>query len=255
MKVPSALLTVFAFRPAWGSTPAVRAAVDTFYFSALAPVRPTTSPPRTLRCPQTFGHLRRVLRHWLCNGRRRMPKHLVGTPCRTEHRSESWAIPSLCHATPSATSEHLVELLGSSPIFPSFVASCVSFQLRLLPSTGIARLQRYFEPLRHPSRPGLSLASCQLIHTAITAGTSRVVYGPLCRHAVANTPAGLTESCSLVSFHQLRPSPKSGRVGSCISLFEACSAFTYVTACLLTESLERPSAPEASAVSLPPLLL
>src|SRR6202022_4559350 len=45
----------------------------------------------------------------------------------------------------------------------------------------------------HPIRPGLSLASCQLIHTAITAGTSRVAYGPLCLHAVANTPAGLME--------------------------------------------------------------
>ena len=117
------------------------------------------------------------------------------------------------------------------------VASCVRLQLGPLPSTGITRLPQYCEPLRHPSRPGLSLASCQLIHTAITAGTSRVVYGPLCLHAVANTPAGLARSCSLVPSHQLRPSPKSGRVGSCISLFEACSAFTHVTACLLTESL------------------
>jgi hypothetical protein len=37
-----------------------------------------------------------------------------------------------------------VELLGSSPIPRSFVASCVSFQLRPLPSTGVTRyaLQR-----------------------------------------------------------------------------------------------------------------
>ena len=56
-----------------------------------------------------------------------------------------------------------------------------------------SRLHRYYEPLRHPKRPGLSLASCQLIRTAITAGTSRVAYGPLCLHAVANTPAGLME--------------------------------------------------------------
>src|SRR5215471_3347109 len=255
MKVPSALLTASAFRPAWESIPAVRAAVDTFYFSALAPVRPTTSPLRTLRCPQTFGHPRLVLRHWLCNSRKRKPTRLVDTPCRTEHRSENWAIPSLCRATPSATSEHLVELLGSSPIFPSFVASCVSFQLRLLPSTGITRFHRYCEPLRHPSRPGLSLASCQLIHTAITAGTSRVVYGPLCRHAVASYPGRMDGICSLVLFHRLRPSPKPRRVGSCINVFEACSAFIHVTACLLTGSLKRPSAPEASAVSLPPPLL
>jgi hypothetical protein len=30
--------------------------------------------------------------------------------------------------------------------------------------------------------------------------------------------------------------PKPGRVGSCISLFEACSAFTHVTACTLAKS-------------------
>jgi hypothetical protein len=56
-----------------------------------------------------------------------------------------------------------------------------------------SRLRQYYEPLRHPSQPGRSLTSCQLIRTAITAGTSRVAYGPLCLHAVANTPAGLME--------------------------------------------------------------
>jgi hypothetical protein len=173
----------------------------------------------------------------------------------SERRSENWAIPSLCRATPSATSEHFVELLGSSPIPRSFVASCVSFQLRLLSSTGVTRLHRYYEPLRHPKRPGLSLASCQLIHTAITAGTSRVALGPHCLHAVANTPAGLMELYSLVRSHQLRPSLDYGLVGSCITRFGACSAFTHVTACTLARSPSRPSAPEASAVSLPPLLL
>ena len=57
-----------------------------------------------------------------------------------------------------------MELLGSSPIPRSFVASCVRLQLRPLPSTGVNRFPRYYEPLRHPKRPGLSLASCQLIH-------------------------------------------------------------------------------------------
>jgi hypothetical protein len=52
-----------------------------------------------------------------------------------------------------------------------------------------------------------AIPSCQLIHTAITAGTSRVAHAPLCLHAVANTPAGPMEFCSLVRFHQLRPSP------------------------------------------------
>src|SRR6266404_9206133 len=211
MKSSRAPLTVFVSRLAWVYTPAVRAAVDTFYFSALASVRPTTSSTRTLRCPQMFVRLLLLLRDSLCNIHRRMPSHLLGTPCRTEHRSEIWAIPSLCRATPSATSERLVELLGSSPIPRSFVASCVSFQLRPLPSAGVTRLRRSYEPLRHPTRPGLSLASCQLIHTAITAGTSRVAHGPLCLHAVANTPAGQMEVCSLIhSIHFGLPRNRGG---------------------------------------------
>src|SRR5215472_9918115 len=40
-------------------------------------------------------------------------------------------------------------------------------------------------------RPDLSLTSCQLISTAITAGVSRVAAGQLCLLAVAITPAGL----------------------------------------------------------------
>ena len=31
-----------------------------------------------------------------------------------------------------------------------------------LPSTGVDRLRRYFEPVRHPGRPGLSLAGVRL---------------------------------------------------------------------------------------------
>src|ERR1017187_6292799 len=85
----------------------------------------------------------------------------------------------------------------------SFVASCVRLLLRPLPSTGVTRLPRYFEPLRHPIRPGLSLASCQLILTAITAGGSRVASGLLCVHAIAITPVGPMElvrsSLSIVS--------------------------------------------------------
>ena len=95
--------------------------------------------------------------------------------------------------TLSATFENKSGVVRLIANLPSFVASCVRLQLRPLPSAGITRLRRYYEPLRHPSQPSLSLASCQLIHTAITAGTSRVAYGPLCLHAVANTPAGLLE--------------------------------------------------------------
>jgi len=69
------------------------------------------------------------------------------------------------HVTPSATSDRK---LGVSRLIvnpPVRVASCVRLELRSLPSAGITRLPRYYEPLRHPRRPGLSLASCQLILT------------------------------------------------------------------------------------------
>src|SRR6516225_2047136 len=139
---PSALLAAAAYRPVLVYTLASPEGVDKFDLSALAPVRPTIALRRIPRCPQRSGRLPRLLRHWLCSIGRQMPEHLFGTPCRTARRSESRAIPSLCRATPSATSEHYLGLLGSSPIPPSFVASCVSFQLRPLSSTGITRLHR-----------------------------------------------------------------------------------------------------------------
>src|SRR5690349_20637991 len=49
-----------------------------------------------------------------------------------------------------------------------------------------------------------------------------------------------------------RPSPNFEWVGSCIIVFEACSAFTRVTACRLAKSPMRPSTPEASAALSPP---
>src|ERR1700694_5849780 len=64
--------------------------------------------------------------------------------------------PSLSRATPSAASEHLSELIGF-PISRSFTTYCACLELRSLPSTGITRLQRYYEPLRHPRAPSLSL--------------------------------------------------------------------------------------------------
>ena len=86
-----------------------------------------------------------------------------------------------------------------------------------------------------PIRPGLALASCPLIPTAITAGASRVAPSPLCLHAVATTPAGPIGPIRSLLSHQLRPSPDYSWIGSCINSFEACLAFTRVTTCRLTK--------------------
>src|ERR1044071_7483738 len=42
---------------------------------------------------------------------------------------------------------------------PSPTTHC---ELRSLPSTGVTRLPRYYEPLRHPAAPGLSLTGLRL---------------------------------------------------------------------------------------------
>src|SRR4030088_1207874 len=69
---------------------------------------------------------------------------------------------TLSRATPSAVSEQFSELIGC-PISTSFTTCCVCLELRSLPSTGITRLQRYYEPLRHPKAPGLSLTGFRLV--------------------------------------------------------------------------------------------
>lgn len=57
-----------------------------------------------------------------------------------------------------------------------------------------------------------------------------------CRHAVAHTPAELLGAC-LAHFPRNGSLPRIRcRVGFRITLLEACSAFTHVTACLLAKS-------------------
>src|SRR5438128_5947642 len=124
--------------------------------------------------------------------------------------------PLLSRATPSAVSEHSSELIGC-PISRSVTTYCVCPELRPLPSTGITRLQRYYEPLRHPRAPGLSLAGFRLVVAPTTPwGFPCCVRFP-CVHAAATTPAQRL-GVVLRSFTQpYQPSPKgsSGRPAHC----------------------------------------
>jgi hypothetical protein len=69
---------------------------------------------------------------------------------------------TLSRATPSAASEQFSELIGC-PISKSFTTYCVCLELRSLPSTGVTRLPQYYEPLRHPRTPSLSLTGFRLV--------------------------------------------------------------------------------------------
>src|SRR6202051_5273706 len=111
--------------------------------------------------------------------------------------------PLLSRATPSAVSEHSAEFIGC-PISRSFTTYFVCLELRSLPSTGIVRLQRYYEPLRHPKAPGLSLTGLRLV--------------------VADRALGLPvfRALSLCTCCRHYPGAASGRITSLIS--SRCSA-------------------------------
>jgi hypothetical protein len=143
--------------------------------------------------------------------------------------------PSLSRATPSAVSEHESEFIGC-PISRSFTTYCVCLELRSLPSTGVTRPQRYYEPLRHPKAPDLSLAGLRLVVADHALGLP--VFRALslctcCRH-YPGTASGRT--ASLISSRRISLPRKGCRVGLRIVLFEACSAFTRVAACTLAPS-------------------
>src|SRR5207344_1047622 len=150
-------------------------------------------------------------------------------------RSDNRLPPSLLRETPSAASEHVSELLGC-PISKSLTTSCVCLELRPLSSTGITRLQRYYEPPRHPIAPVLSLTGLRLIipdHALGLPVLRTLSLCTCCRHY-----PGAADGRSPRSKSPLRISlPRNHyRVGLHIVLFEDCSAFTHVAACTLARS-------------------
>src|SRR5207244_6937171 len=134
-----------------------------------------------------------------------------------------------------AVSEHSSELIGC-PISRSLTTYCVCLELRSLPSTDIIRLQRYYEPLRHPRASGPSLTGVRLViadHALGLPVLRTLSLCTCCRH-YPGAAAGRTLRSASPSRISL---PRKGcRVGLRIVLFEACSAFTRVTACTLALS-------------------
>src|SRR6202047_2328239 len=205
-----------------------------------------------LRCPQNPGRRRRARPCWSGTGRKHAPRCRRGGSCRTGRRSDSRPPPSLSRVTPSAASEHFSELLGC-PISRSLTTSCVCLELRPLPSPGIARLHAHYEPLRHPRAPGLSLAGVRLIIPDHALGLPVLRALSLCT-CCRQYPGAAAERLALLTSPSRISLPRYGsRVGLRIVLFEACSAFTRVTACTLALSPYIVTRyPKASATSLPP---
>ena len=104
----------------------------------------------------------------------------------------------------------------------SFTTSCVCLELRLLPSSGVTRLQRYYKPLRHPTPPSLSLAGVWLVVPDHAMGLPVLRTLSLCTCRRQYPGAAAWVSSSLISPTRVSLPRNCGRVGLHIVLFEAC---------------------------------
>jgi hypothetical protein len=128
-------------------------------------------------------------------------------------------------------------------------------EVRPLPSTGITRLPRYYEPVRRPRRPGLSLAGVRLGSASPPSRVSRVASDLPVQACRRHYPGGTMDPdvarARAWSMTAAFPATMPGRLPQ-QDTFEACSAFTHVTACLFAEPLERPFSSRAPTGWLPP---
>ena len=134
-------------------------------------------------------------------------------------------LPSLPHAARSGVPEHLAEVLDSRHSPRLFPPSFALPRPRPLRSAGVTRPLRYYKPLRHPAGPSWpSRVPGWRVHA--TGRASRVATASLLRACCRHYPGG-NARCSRRSLpDRWLPSPRNGRVGFRICLFEACSTFT-----------------------------
>ncbi len=100
----------------------------------------------------------------------------------------------------------------------------------------LQKLPHYYGPVRHLRQPGLALTGVRLEPTQFHHLRLPVLrWFSMCTHAVTTTPTGSLDAVAHL-VQRWQPSPLRRRVDSCIRTFEAYSAFTHVTACVLAES-------------------
>ena len=121
--------------------------------------------------------------------------------------------------------------IGSSPITwsPSLREHP---EVRVLSSTGITRLPRYYDPLRVPSGPPSLARSWERFSTRLGVPPFAQITLPTCR---AHYPGGPEPVRVSVASRPVQPSPFLRRVGVHDFTFEACSGFTHVTACRVAQ--------------------
>jgi len=81
----------------------------------------------------------------------------------------------------------------------------MGLELRSLPSTGVTRLPRYYEPLRHPKWPGLALTGVRLSSRDSPLGASRVASDLRVQACHRPYPGGTPGACRVVRVTPLSP--------------------------------------------------
>ena len=123
--------------------------------------------------------------------------------------------------------EHSSELIGC-PISRSLTASCARLEPRSLPSTGITQLQRYYEPLRHPTASGLSLTGVRLIilDHAVGLPVLRALSLRTCRRQYPGAAAGRNPRSSRPTVSAF---PERVVGSACTSSFSRCYGASAAT--------------------------
>ena len=175
-------------------------------------------------CPRTFGRRLLLLHHWLCSVRKRKLERPCGTPCHIAHKSESWALPSLCRATPSTTSEHFLGLIDSRQSlrprrFLRFLSTEAPSLHRHYPASSVLRAS----PSPHTAQPDS--------HELPVDPNCDHRWGfPCCYwstlHACRRHYPGRSDETRSLVLSSAAALPITRRAGSCVNRFEAFSAFT-----------------------------
>ena len=139
----------------------------------------------------------------------------------------------------------------TSPHVPSSVVRCSRTKAPSLRRHYPASLVLRASP--PPCRPDPALAGCRLARATPPDRASRVASIPPF-HACCRQYPGGTRRCTCHSLpNRWQPSPLSGRVGFRLTGFEACSAFTHVTARMVAKPpLAARCVGVLQTISLPP---
>jgi hypothetical protein len=117
----------------------------------------------------------------------------------------------------------VARLIANHPILSVFESIP---EVRVLPSPGVTRLHRYYDPVRLPSQPPPEVG----VEVATLAAMGLPRFTDHLPDVLCPLPRRIERVQMSITSPSTRPSPSYRRVGIRDFTFEACSGFTRVTA-------------------------